>query len=115
MSEPASTAVIAVGVAIGEISTLPLIKALDAMPEPLTTTTSASSPYFSKSFASLAKKMMMLPMLTAGTPTRIFFKGLACGKTTDGKIKRHDKKNNAFKLTRVNIVDPPHRDGHVRI
>ena len=55
MSEPATTAVITVGVAIGEISTLPEISAFEAMPEPATATGSTSRPYFSKIFASLVK------------------------------------------------------------
>ena len=44
-----------VGVAIGEISTLPEISAFEAMPEPATATGSTSRPYFSKIFASLVK------------------------------------------------------------
>jgi hypothetical protein len=47
MSEPASTAVITVGVAMGEISTLPEMRAFEAMPEPATATASTSRPYFS--------------------------------------------------------------------
>ena len=55
MSEPASTELITVGVAIGEICTLPEINAFEAMPEPATATGSTSRPYFSKIFASLVK------------------------------------------------------------
>ena len=91
MSEPASTALMTVGVAMGEIATLPATNAREAMPEPFTTTTSASRPYFSKIFASLVKKMMMLPMLMAGTPTWIFFKDRLWEKTHEGETEKSDQ------------------------
>jgi hypothetical protein len=55
MSEPESTELITVGVAIGEICTVPEISAFEAIPEPETAMGSTSRPYFSKIFASLAK------------------------------------------------------------
>src|SRR5438094_1607211 len=78
MSAPAGLAAMTVGVAMGIMSKLPLINAFEPIPEPMTVMTSASSPYFSKSLPSLVTKMMMLPMPTDGTPTRIFLSGLLC-------------------------------------
>ena len=72
MSAPARLAAMTVGVAMGMMSKLPLISAFEPIPEPMTVMTSASSPYFSNSLPSLVTKMMMLPMPTEGTPTRIF-------------------------------------------
>jgi hypothetical protein len=54
-SEPESTELITVGVAMGEICTVPEISAFEAIPEPATTIGSTSRPYFSKIFASLVK------------------------------------------------------------
>ena len=47
MSEPDKSPRVTVGVAMGMISSPPLIRALEPTPEPLTVMTSASNPYFS--------------------------------------------------------------------
>src|SRR3989338_8094247 len=97
MSEPARFALITVGVAMGEISILPLIRAFDAIPEPFIVMTSASRPYFSKSLASLVTKIMMLPMLTDGTPTRIFLSAFPSGEKQKRTKKKHTHKTKTKK------------------
>src|SRR3989337_3781836 len=104
MSEPARFALITVGVAMGEVSILPVIRAFDAIPEPFIVMTSASRPYFSKSLASLVTKIMMLPMLTDGTPTRIFLSAFPWEKAQGGRTITSQKRKTEKIFSRDNMA-----------
>ena len=101
MSAPARLAAITVGVAMGMISKLPLINAFEPIPDPMTVMTSASSPYFWNNLPSLVTKMMMLPMPTDGTPTRIFLSGLFCVSRADEREDQNHRANVKTDLKRT--------------
>src|SRR4030095_2093122 len=108
--------------AMGIMSRLPLINAFDPIPEPMTVMTSASSPYFSNSLPSLVTKMMMLPMPTEGTPTRIFLSGLFCAwpapviaksKITGATVKANLKRNMEFsRIKQLEHLEPLEPSSH---
>src|SRR5882672_8115227 len=122
MSAPARLAAMTVGVAMGMMSKLPLISAFEPIPEPMTVMTSASSPYFSNSLPSLVTKMMMLPMPTEGTPTRIFLSGLFCAwpapviaksKITGATVKANLKRNMEFsRIKQLEHLEPLEPSSH---